>query len=471
MASHPPLHRLLLPRLYHQAVKAQQQQVVGSPLHGIKLYASTSWHPTGHLRSLSVATSIPWPVQPSLSAPLLRSSSPIKPTPSPPSSTRPSSSTTADPESFGEAPSRTIVGYWYLGSAILVFGIVALGGLTRLTESGLSITEWNLITGMKPPRSEEEWNVEFAKYKDFPEFKLRNQNMSMDEFKFIFYMEWAHRMVGRLIGLAFVLPGAYFAYRGYMTKSIRNRSLAVALLIGSQGVLGWYMVKSGLKEELMQAKAFHGVSQYWLSAHLGGAFVIYSFMILTGLEILKANALLKGKAEDVRAFLKNPGFSVFKRYAAFTAVLVLLTALSGGFVAGLDAGLIYNEFPYMGDGIVPSDMWAYAKPESEGGRGLPWWRNLLENPSAVQFDHRFLATSTATAVSGLWLFSRGLKLPKSSRLASNVLLGVVGMQFSLGLATLLYLVPVPLAAAHQSGSLALLTTVLWLVHTLRVLPK
>ncbi|KAJ3200656.1 Cytochrome c oxidase assembly protein cox15 [Dinochytrium kinnereticum] len=125
----------------------------------------------------------------------------------------------------------------------------------------------------------------------------------------------------------------------------------------------------------------------------------------------------------------------------------------------------------MGDGIVPADMWAYTKPESEGGRGVSWWRNLLENPSAVQFDHRFLATSTALSVSGLWLLSRRIPLPRASKLAANLLLGVVGVQFTLGLTTLLYLVPVPLAAAHQSGSLALLTTALWLVHTLRVLPK
>ncbi|KAJ3118628.1 Cytochrome c oxidase assembly protein cox15 [Phlyctochytrium bullatum] len=421
-----------------------------------------------------LSQTIPWPVSPRLSSEATALASPKPPTSQRGFGSSPkaeqAATAEADANDAGEEPSKPIVGYWYLFSGALVFGIVALGGLTRLTESGLSIVEWNLITGMKPPRSQQEWLEEFEKYKDFPEYKLRNQNMSLDEFKFIFYMEWAHRMMGRFIGMAWVLPGAYFAYRGYMTPAIRNRSFIMALLIGSQGVLGWYMVKSGLKEELMQAKSFHGVSQYWLAAHLGTAFLIYSGMVLTGLEILKSNALLKGRAEDVRAFLQNPGFSVFKRYAVVTALLVLITAFSGGFVAGLDAGLIYNEFPYMGEGIVPSDMWAYTKPESEGGRALPWWRNLLENPSAVQFDHRLLATTTAVAATGLWILSRRFKLPRSSKVAANAVLAALGIQFSLGLTTLLYLVPVPLAAAHQSGSLVLLTTTLWLIHTLRVVP-
>ncbi|KAJ3386778.1 Cytochrome c oxidase assembly protein cox15, partial [Entophlyctis sp. JEL0112] len=205
-----------------------------------------------------------------------------------------------------------VVGYWYLFCAALVFAIVAVGGLTRLTEAGLPITEWNLITGMKPPRTEEEWLAELEKYKQFPEYKLfvflsffvfpfsvfcdsnekknrLNHNITLNEFKFIFYMEWGHRMLGRFIGLAFIVPGVYFAAKGYMTRSMMIRSAIVATLIGGQGVLGWYMVKSGLREELMEAKSFHGVSQYWLAAHLGSAFVIYSMMLLSGFEILRTS--------------------------------------------------------------------------------------------------------------------------------------------------------------------------------------
>ncbi|KAI8622172.1 cytochrome oxidase assembly protein-domain-containing protein [Chytriomyces sp. MP71] len=377
----------------------------------------------------------------------------------------------AELESASITQNHAVVGWWYLFCAGLVFCIVAVGGVTRLTESGLSITEWNLIKGMKPPRTEEEWMEEFDKYKKFPEYTLLNHNITLSEFKFIFYMEWGHRMLGRFIGLSFILPGLYFASRGYMTPSIAKRSFVVACLIGGQGTLGWYMVKSGLREELFEAKQFHGVSQYWLAAHLGSAFIIYSVMLLTGLEILRTSSRgAKVLSEQVAVAFRQPGFRVFAMSTHNIAALVLLTAFSGAFVAGLDAGLIYNEFPFMGTGLVPSDMWALSDP-AVSEKPIPWWRNLLENHAAVQFNHRVLAMTTATAVTFLWVASRRFTLPRSSRLAINALLGVTALQVSLGISTLLYLVPVPLAAAHQSGSLLLLSTSLWLLHTLRILPK
>ncbi|KND05047.1 uncharacterized protein SPPG_00724 [Spizellomyces punctatus DAOM BR117] len=369
-----------------------------------------------------------------------------------------------------EAPSKPIVGWWYLFSGSLVFGIVAIGGLTRLTESGLSIVEWNLIKGMKPPRSQQEWEEEFEKYKQFPEYKLLNHHMTLPEFKSIFYMEWAHRMVGRFIGLSFIIPGAYFAYKGHMSKIIRNRSLLVAALIGGQGLLGWYMVKSGLSDEIMEkAHAVPRVSHYWLAAHLGSAFTIYSIMLVTGLDILRAN---KAKAiENLRLILKHADVIKFRRYAIGTAGLVFLTAMSGAFVAGLDAGLIYNEFPKMGEGYVPSDMWAMSTRTERNPNPGPFWKDLLENPSAVQFNHRVLAMTTASSVGALWLYSRRVKLPRNARLAVNALLAMAGVQVTLGITTLLYLVPVPLAAAHQSGSLTLLSIALWLMHTLRYVKR
>ncbi|KAJ3041143.1 Cytochrome c oxidase assembly protein cox15 [Rhizophlyctis rosea] len=326
---------------------------------------------------------------------------------------------------------------------------------------------------MKPPRSQEEWEAEFEKYKQFPEYKLLNHHMTLSEFKSIFYMEWAHRMVGRFIGLAFIVPGAYFAWRGYMTKSIRNRSLLVATLIGGQGLLGWYMVKSGLSEELMEKPhAVPRVSQYWLSAHLGSAFIIYATMLMTGLEILRENkAKLSQSFENFNTLLKKPSVQTFSRMSRGLAALVFLTAMSGALVAGLDAGLIYNEFPKMGEGFVPSDMWAYSTPSERNPNPIPWYLNLLENPSAVQFNHRVLGMTTATAVTGLWAFSRRVPLPRMARIATNALLGVAALQVTLGITTLLYLVPIPLAAAHQSGSLTLLSVALWLVHTLRRIPK
>lgn len=200
--------------------------------------------------------------------------------------------------------SKPIVAYWFFASACLVFGIVILGGVTRLTESGLSIVEWNLIKGMKPPTNEQEWQAEFEKYKNFPEFQLLNQNMTLDEFKRIFYMEWAHRMWGRAIGLFFILPFAYFATRGgYMTKKIRNRSLVIAGMIGTQGLFGWLMVKSGLDEEIVKRKDVPRVNHFWLSAHLGSAFLIYSAMLASGLEILKQNKVLGSITEVCIIFI------------------------------------------------------------------------------------------------------------------------------------------------------------------------
>ncbi|KAJ3070238.1 Cytochrome c oxidase assembly protein cox15 [Podochytrium sp. JEL0797] len=369
-----------------------------------------------------------------------------------------------------EPQTKAIVGWWYLYCASLVFLIVAVGGVTRLTESGLSIVEWNLIKGMKPPRTQEEWEAEFEKYKQFPEYKLLNHNITLSEFKFIFWFEWGHRMLGRFIGLSFILPGIYFASKGYMTRAMQIRSLVIGTLIGGQGVLGWYMVKSGLREECLKQNSFHGVSQYWLAAHLGSAFVLYSAMILTGFEVLRTSSKnARFLAQEVTALLKVPGMKLFAMSTHQIATLVLITAFSGAFVAGLDAGLLYNEFPYMGNGFMPSDMWAMSDP-TVMEHPIPKWRNLLENGSAVQFGHRVLAMTTATAVVGLWVASRRFSLPRSSRMAVNTLLGVTALQVSLGISTLLYFVPVPLAAAHQCGSLMLMTASLWLLHTLRRLP-
>ncbi|KAI9094111.1 cytochrome oxidase assembly protein-domain-containing protein [Phlyctochytrium arcticum] len=366
----------------------------------------------------------------------------------------------------GRETSSTAVGWWFLFSGSLVFGIVALGGLTRLTESGLSIVEWNVIKGMKPPQSQQEWEEEFEKYKQFPEFKLLNHQMTLSEFKSIFYMEWAHRMFGRLIGLAFIIPGAYFAYKGQMSKVIQRRSLVVGALIGLQGLLGWYMVKSGLSEELMEkAHVVPRVSHFWLAAHLGSAFTIYAMMLVTGLDILRANKI---KAEEsLRKVLADVDIRKFSRLSKGVAGLVFLTAMSGAFVAGLDAGLIYNEFPYMGEGFVPSDMWAFSTKTERNPNPTPFWKDLLENPSAVQFNHRVLAMTTTATIGTLWVMSRRVKLPRNSRIAMNALLAMTGVQVGLGISTLLYFVPTPLAAAHQSGSLTLLSIALWLMHTLR----
>lgn len=374
-----------------------------------------------------------------------------------------------------------IVGYWLLGMGALVFGIVIVGGLTRLTESGLSIVEWNLIKGVKPPTTEAEWELEFQKYQQFPEFKKLNSRMTLEEFKFIFFMEWLHRLWGRAIGLAFILPAGYFYARGKLTPTVAKRCLGLAGLIGLQGGLGWYMVKSGLDQKLLEdPSAVPRVSQYRLASHLGAAFILYSGFMLQGFEILADN---KHKVTPLKGFLEkiqDPKLKAFRRFAIGTTALVFITAMSGAFVAGLDAGLVYNSFPYMGEGIVPptEEMWSplYATDRglvnSEPSEGNPpgMWRNIFDNPTTVQLNHRVLAMTTLTSIVALYALSRRLRLPRNAKVGVTAMAGVSAIQVSLGISTLIYLVPVSLAAAHQAGSLVLLTSGLFLTHSLRRLP-
>ncbi|KAK9462004.1 cytochrome oxidase assembly protein-domain-containing protein [Lipomyces oligophaga] len=375
------------------------------------------------------------------------------------------------------------VGLWMVGSAALVFGIVVIGGLTRLTESGLSITEWKPVTGMIPPITQSEWEEEFEKYKKSPEYKLLNSQMTVDEFKFIFFMEWSHRLWGRMIGLTFVIPGAYFILRGRTSPRVTRRIFGIACLIGFQGFIGWWMVKSGLSDHFLEdgVEGKHNdnhprVSQYRLATHLGLAFMVYLAMLWTGLEVLRENKWAKNPPGALQTFsqLSNPTLKRYKLFATGLLALVFTTAMSGAFVAGLDAGLIYNEFPYMGETIIPptkeifSTFYSRAKDDAD-----LIWRNMLENPVTVQLEHRILATTSFFSILAFHffysvpLYKSGL-LPRTVFRASHGVIGFAFLQVTLGITTLLYLVPIPLAAAHQMGSLALLTEVLVLCGRLRV---
>ncbi|KZT26888.1 cytochrome oxidase assembly [Neolentinus lepideus HHB14362 ss-1] len=371
------------------------------------------------------------------------------------------------------------VGRWLLFSSALVFAVIVVGGVTRLTESGLSITEWKPITGILPPLSQDEWEAEFEKYKATPEFKLLNHSISLDEFKSIFWMEWSHRVLGRIIGITFVVPLAYFALRKQLTSSLPRQLIAMAALIGLQGFLGWYMVKSGLEDSILETNSIPRVSQYRLAAHLGTAFVLYAGMLGTGLAALfdwkyATKGAWSGLKDGAswKVVLANPQIKRFSRASWVLTSLVFLTALSGAFVAGLDAGLVYNEFPLMGGRLAPpaNELFdpAYAKDPS--GSDI-WWRNIFENPTTVQFDHRLLATTTYFATAALYLASRRpayqtILTPMAKRFAA-VAFGVANIQVILGISTLLYLVPVSLAACHQAGSVALLTSMIHLLVALR----
>ncbi|XP_017268233.1 cytochrome c oxidase assembly protein COX15 homolog [Kryptolebias marmoratus] len=348
------------------------------------------------------------------------------------------------------AATNRIVGRWLLGCSGLVVGAIVLGGVTRLTESGLSMVDWHLVKEMKPPQSEEEWQAEFSKYQQFPEFKILNHKMTLPEFKFIFYMEWGHRMWGRLVGLAYILPTIYFWRKGYFSRSMKGKVLGLCGFVFFQGLLGWYMVKSGL-EEKPESYDVPRVSQYRLTAHLGSALLLYVASLWTGLTMLLPAQNL---AETKRLIQ-------LRRFAKGTGGLVFLTALSGAFVAGLDAGLVYNSFPKMADRWIPDDLLAFS----------PAINNFFENPTTVQFDHRILGISSVAAVTGLYLFSRRMRIPNRAKVAISLLAAMAYTQVALGICTLLLYVPTPLAATHQSGSVALLSIAIWVLAELRKMPK
>ncbi|KAK7696607.1 hypothetical protein QCA50_001265 [Cerrena zonata] len=374
------------------------------------------------------------------------------------------------------------VAMWLLASSALVFAVIVVGGVTRLTESGLSITEWKPITGILPPLGKADWEEAFEKYKATPEFKMINHSISLSDFKRIFYMEWGHRVLGRLIGLGFVIPLVYFASRRVLPRSLARNLTLYALLIGAQGALGWYMVKSGLEDALLETPgAVPRVSQYRLAAHLGTAFVLYAGMFSTGISILTDwrwakngtwGGLKNTGSGAVWKVLETPSVRRFTRYSKLLTGLVFITALSGAFVAGLDAGLLYNEFPLMGGRIAPpsDELFSPLYAQKPDGSDI-WWRNIFENPTTVQFNHRCLAITTYFSTAALFLASRRpalrAALPPLARKMILSAFAMANIQVLLGISTLLYLVPVPLAAMHQAGSVMLLTTMVHLLVSLR----
>jgi cytochrome c oxidase assembly protein subunit 15 len=341
-------------------------------------------------------------------------------------------------------PGERAIAYWLLLCCAMIFLIVVIGGITRLTLSGLSITEWQPVTGIVPPLSEAAWAAEFEKYRQIPQYRLLNAGMSLGEFKSIFLWEYVHRLWGRLIGFVYALPLVYFLIRRQVPRRLVLPLAGIFVLGFAQGALGWYMVKSGLADRV-------SVSQYRLVAHLALALAIYGLTLWIALGILAhgGEKSSPGGGEEV-----SP---MWRRAAEAVIGLVALTIAAGGFVAGLHAGLIYNTFPLMDGGFVPS---GYAQLQ-------PFVLNWFETIPAVQFNHRLLAMVTAACVVLLWLGGRRAALPRPARLALHLLLGAALLQFSLGVATLLLVVPVPLGAAHQAGAVLLLTAAIAFRHTLR----
>ena len=326
------------------------------------------------------------------------------------------------------------VGYWLAAWAVLCFAIVLVGGATRLTESGLSITEWKPVSGIVPPHTAEQWTTEFAKYQRIPQYQSLNAGMSLEAFKGIYLFEFWHRIVARLAGLAFAVPFAWFALRRRIPRFVRARIACLLALLGAQGAMGWWMVSSGLSVRTE-------VSQYRLAAHLTLAFV------LLGATVWTAADLLDGR----RAAARHRGWR--GRALPLLLSLVGVTSASGALVAGLRAGRVYNTFPLMAGRLVPP---GYAQL-------TPWWRNLFENHAAVQFDHRVLALTTFFAVVTTWaMLRRSSPAVLARRL--DLALAAALLQVTLGIATLLLRVPVTLGVAHQGGAALLLVTVVLAWH-------
>lgn len=340
------------------------------------------------------------------------------------------------------------VGIWLFCCGAWVFSMVVLGGVTRLTRSGLSMTDWK-FTGERPPITDEEWNHEFEKYKQSPEYKRVNKGMGISDFKFIYWMEYAHRMWGRGLGIVFALPFSYFLAKGYITRPLGLRLSVLFALGGAQGLVGWWMVKSGLEEpasEYVQPR----VSPYRLATHLTSAFVIYGGILWTALSVV-----MPEPPTESLAWVR--GAAKLRKFVLPVCAVVGVTALSGAFVAGNDAGRAFNTFPKMGDTWIPDDIFNME----------PLFRNFFENTSTVQLNHRILATTTLLSVASLWWAARKIELHPAIKSLIAHTLGMASLQVTLGISTLLCYVPASLGSAHQAGALTLMSFMIVLAHCVR----
>lgn len=351
---------------------------------------------------------------------------------------------------------RRQLAVWLGTCSAWVFVLVVVGGITRLTRSGLSMTSWK-FTGEKPPGTPEEWEAEFARYKRTPEYMKTNQGMTVDEFKFIYFWEWGHRMWGRALGFVVAVPAAYFASRGMVNAALGRRLALLFLMGGTQGLVGWWMVRSGFREPENEHEVPR-VSTYRMAGHLASAFAIYTALVWTTLSVaVPISPTMAAGPEAAHAA------RLLARFAHPMAAIIGITAMSGCFVAGKDAGRAYNTWPDMNGKWFPSEYFS---------ERLPALRNLFENTAAVQFNHRMLAYTSLAGVVGMWRYGTQLSgLPRPARLLLHALAAATAGQVALGITTLLTYVPVPLGAAHQGGAMVLFTLMLGLLYAIKPAPS
>ncbi len=334
--------------------------------------------------------------------------------------------------------SRRAIFAWLWLLIAMVFGMVVVGGVTRLTGSGLSIVEWAPILGTLPPLNHADWMAAFGKYQQYPQYRITHPDMTLAEFQGIFFWEYVHRLLGRLVGMVFLLPFLWFWLRGCLSARLRGR-LLVALGLGAlQGLMGWLMVKSGLVDEPR-------VSHFRLAAHLGLAFSIMAYLFWVLLQLRGDAARAVARAAAPRVLLWS------------VAALTVLQIVYGAFVAGLRAGLVYNTFPKMGERWI-----------AEGVMGMdPAWLSLLEHDVTIQFVHRWLGTALLFLVAALWLRVRAGRFALAQRASVAALMGLVALQYGLGVYTLLGQVPIVPAVMHQGCASLVLLAVVWVLHAFR----
>ncbi len=325
--------------------------------------------------------------------------------------------------------------YWLLTGCTLIFIMVIVGGITRLTHSGLSISNYKLISGTIPPTNALQWNEAFDLYKQYPEYQKLNYNMTIDEFKDIYFWEWIHRVIGRFIGLVFVIPFVYFLLRKQLKKSTIKKCLILLAMGGFQGFLGWFMVKSGLVDK-------PDVSHNRLAMHLTTAFLTFAYTFWVALDLIFP--------------LKKEINTRFRNLIRVGLIILVIQIIWGAFVAGLDAGWIHNHWPLMNDGeLIHQSVTA----EQE-----PLWRNFIEGKSGVQFVHRYLAYIVVGIIGFIWFKARKNKTTMLQQKGINLLLILVGVQFVLGVLTLVLFVPVWLGVLHQITAFILLATMTFTLH-------
>ena len=327
--------------------------------------------------------------------------------------------------------------WWLFACCAFVFAIVVVGGITRLTHSGLSIVEWQPVSGVVPPLDEAAWQAEFARYRASPEFRLRNFDMTLAGFKRIFWWEYGHRLLGRVIGVVFLVPFLWFLLRRAISPPIAWRLAGIFALGGVQGALGWFMVKSGLVDDPR-------VSSVRLAAHLGTAFLIYASMLWLALGLALG---FRRREPPHRAHI----------HAAVLAPMVFVMVLTGALVAGIHAGAAYNTWPTMNGDFIPPGLWVIE----------PWWMNFVNNVTLVQLDHRLLAYAIAAVALALaWRVLRDASSRMKERRWAWALAIAVALQVAAGIGLLLLHVPLALAALHQSGAVVVFTCALGLLHAL-----